>query len=149
MVKGLLQGPSPRVSSQRASSQRASPPRTSPQSLLQGPPPRTSLKCLSQMPFQGHPPKGPFSDLLRPPQGYEALTHNTPLIHTSFTCSKWNMGEICGLTFHLLHVQTSQIFLLKSLHAQKMLFLSSPSTCRTSGASKNRDWSCQNGVIEL
>ena len=30
------------------------------------------------------------------------LTHNTPLIHTSFTHRKLNMDEICGLKFYLL-----------------------------------------------
>ena len=34
------------------------------------------------------------------------LTHNTPLIHTSFTYSKLNMDEICGLKFYLLYVLT-------------------------------------------
>ena len=51
------------------------------------------------------------------------LTPYTPLIHTSFTCSNWNMGEICGLKFHLLQVHTSQKKLFKSLHAQNMSFL--------------------------
>ena len=51
------------------------------------------------------------------------LTPNTPLIHTSFTYSKWNMGEICGLKFHLWYVHTSQKVLLKSLHAQRIWFL--------------------------
>ena len=32
------------------------------------------------------------------------LTYNTPLIHTSYTYSKLNMDEICGLKFHLLHI---------------------------------------------
>ena len=35
------------------------------------------------------------------PSVSNALTPNTPLIHTSFTYSKWNMGEIFGLNFHL------------------------------------------------
>ena len=30
------------------------------------------------------------------------LTPDMPLNHTSCTYSKWNMGEICGLKFHLL-----------------------------------------------
>ena len=34
------------------------------------------------------------------------VTPNTPLIHTLFTYSKWNMGEIGGLKFHLLCVHT-------------------------------------------
>ena len=51
------------------------------------------------------------------------LTPNTPLIHTWFTYSIWNMGEICGLKFHLIYVHTSQNFLLKSLHAQNVSFL--------------------------
>ena len=29
------------------------------------------------------------------------LTPNMPLIHTWFTYSIWNMGEMCGLKFHL------------------------------------------------
>ena len=32
------------------------------------------------------------------------VTSNKPLIHTSSTYSKWNMGEICGLKYHLLYV---------------------------------------------
>jgi hypothetical protein len=51
------------------------------------------------------------------------LTPNTPLIHTWFTYSIWNMGEFCGLKFHLIYVHTTQIFLLKSIHAQKVSFL--------------------------
>ena len=35
----------------------------------------------------------------RPP-----LTPKTPLIHTSFTYSKLNMDDICGLKFYLLYV---------------------------------------------
>ena len=31
------------------------------------------------------------------------LTHNTLLIHTSFSYSKWNMDEIFGLKFHLAY----------------------------------------------
>ena len=31
-----------------------------------------------------------------------SLTHNIPLIHKSFTYSKWNMDEIFGLKFHLV-----------------------------------------------
>ena len=47
------------------------------------------------------------------------LTHNTPTItHTSFTYSKLNMDEICGLKFYLLYVHTSQKIFLKFLHAQ-------------------------------
>ena len=53
----------------------------------------------------------------------EITVLNTPLIHTLFTYSKWDMGEICGLKFHLLYVHASQIFLLKSLYAQKVSFL--------------------------
>ena len=30
------------------------------------------------------------------------LTYNMPLIHASFTCSKWNMDKKLGLKFHLL-----------------------------------------------
>ena len=56
-------------------------------------------------------------------QGNLTLTPNTPLIHTSFTYRKLNMDEICGLKFYLLCVHTSQKFLLKSLHAQRMSFL--------------------------
>ena len=33
------------------------------------------------------------------------------------------MGEICGLKFHLIYVNTSQNVLLKSIHAQKVSFL--------------------------
>ena len=51
------------------------------------------------------------------------LTPNMPLIHTWFTYSIWNMGEIFGLKFHLIYVNRSQKFLLKSLHAQKVSFL--------------------------
>ena len=51
---------------------------------------------------------------------YLVLTPNTPLIHTWFTYSIWNMGEICGLKFHLIYVHTSQEILLKSLHAQEV-----------------------------
>ena len=51
------------------------------------------------------------------------LTPNTPLIHTWFTYSIWNMGEICGLKFYLTYVHRSQKKLLKSLHAQKVSFL--------------------------
>ena len=51
------------------------------------------------------------------------LTHNTPLIHTSFTYSKLSMDEICGLKFYLSCVHTSQKILLKSLHAQNVSFL--------------------------
>ena len=53
----------------------------------------------------------------------QLLTPNTPLIHTWFTYSIWNMGEICGLKFHLIYVHTSQKILLKSLHAQNVSFL--------------------------
>ena len=35
------------------------------------------------------------------------LTHSMLVIHPSFTQSKWNMGEICGLKFHLFHAYTS------------------------------------------
>jgi hypothetical protein len=38
------------------------------------------------------------------------LTPNMPLIHTLFTRSRRNMGEICGLKFHLLYVHASQFF---------------------------------------
>ena len=51
------------------------------------------------------------------------LTPNTPLIHTSFTYSKWNMGEIFGLNCHLSYLHAPQNFFLKSLHAQKRSFL--------------------------
>ena len=51
------------------------------------------------------------------------LAPNTPLIHTSFTYPKLNMDEIYGLKFYLSYVHTSQIFLLKSLHAQRTSFL--------------------------
>ena len=51
------------------------------------------------------------------------LTPDMPLNHTSCTYSKWNMGEICGLKFHLWYVHTSQKVLLKSLHSQKRSFL--------------------------
>ena len=37
------------------------------------------------------------------------LTPNTPLIHTWFTYSIWNMGEICGLKFHLIYVHCTYI----------------------------------------
>ena len=53
----------------------------------------------------------------------DLLTPNTPLIHTSFTYSKLNMDEIRGLKVYLSYVHTSQKFLLKSLHAQKVSFL--------------------------
>ena len=36
------------------------------------------------------------------------LINITPLIHTSFTYSKLDMDEICGLKFYLLYVHTSQ-----------------------------------------
>ena len=62
-------------------------------------------------------------DLARFGPQKDILTHNTPLIHASFTYSKLNMDEICGLKFYLLYVHTSQIFLLKSLHAQRRSFL--------------------------
>ena len=52
------------------------------------------------------------------------LPANTPLIHTSFTYPKLNMNDICGLKFYLLYVHTSQKFLLKSLHAEKMVIFS-------------------------
>ena len=52
-----------------------------------------------------------------------ALTPNTPLIHTWFTYSIWNTGEICGLKFYLIYVHKSQKNLLKSLHAQRRSFL--------------------------
>ena len=48
---------------------------------------------------------------------------NSPLIHTSFTYSKLNMDEICGLKFYLSYVHRSQKKLLKSLHAQRRSFL--------------------------
>jgi hypothetical protein len=54
---------------------------------------------------------------------FRPLTPNTPLIHTWFTYSIWNMGEIYGLNFYLIYVHTSQKNLLKSLHAQKVSFL--------------------------
>ena len=54
---------------------------------------------------------------------YITLTPNTPLTHTWFTYSIWNMGEFCGLKFHLIYVHTSQKNLLKSLHAEKVSFL--------------------------
>ena len=54
---------------------------------------------------------------------FAALTPNMPLIHTSFMYSKWNMGEIFGLKFHLLYVHASQKSFLKFLHAQMRSFL--------------------------
>ena len=45
------------------------------------------------------------------------------MIQPSFTSSKWNMGEIFGLKFHLSYLHTPQRFFLKSLHAQRMSFL--------------------------
>ena len=51
----------------------------------------------------------------------DILTSNMPLIHTLFTCSKWNMSEICGQTFHLLYVHAS-IFFWNSSIAQKRSF---------------------------
>ena len=36
------------------------------------------------------------------------FTHYSPLIQPSLAWSKWNMGEICGLKFHLIYVHTSQ-----------------------------------------
>ena len=38
------------------------------------------------------------------------LTPNTTLIPASFTYSKWNMVDICGLEFHLLYVHAPQFF---------------------------------------
>ena len=38
-----------------------------------------------------------------------SLTHNTPLIHTSFTYSKLNMDYTCVLKFYLLYVQCTYI----------------------------------------
>ena len=43
----------------------------------------------------------------------QLLTPNTPLIHTWFTYSIWNMGEICGLKFHLICVHTSHFFFIE------------------------------------
>ena len=37
------------------------------------------------------------------------LTCNMPLIHTSFTCWKWNMGEMFGLKFHFLYLHTRRL----------------------------------------
>ena len=39
-----------------------------------------------------------------------ALTPNTLAIQPSLTWSKWNMHEICGLTFHSSYVDTPQFF---------------------------------------
>ena len=36
------------------------------------------------------------------------LTHYNILIQPSLARLKWNMGEICGLKFHLLNVHTPQ-----------------------------------------
>ena len=41
------------------------------------------------------------------------LTHSMLVIHPSFTQSKWNMGEICGLKFHLFHAYTSHFFIIE------------------------------------
>ena len=43
-------------------------------------------------------------DLVKVDFNTYTLTPNTALIHTSFTYSKLNMDEICGLKFYLLHV---------------------------------------------
>ena len=46
-----------------------------------------------------------------------SLTPITPLIHTWFEHSKWNMGEICGLKFHLSDLHTPHRFFLNhSIH---------------------------------
>jgi hypothetical protein len=54
---------------------------------------------------------------------FNSLTPNMSLIHTSFTYSKLNMYEICGLKFYLSYIHKSQKVLLKSLHAQRRSFL--------------------------
>ena len=38
------------------------------------------------------------------------LTPNTPLIHTSFTYSKLNMDEICGLKSHLSYIHHTKCY---------------------------------------
>ena len=56
--------------------------------------------------------KPEFRSIISFPEGLEdtpfmkngQLNTNTPLIHTSFTCAKWNMGEIFGLKFHTPYV---------------------------------------------
>jgi len=42
-----------------------------------------------------------------------------PLIHTWFTYSKWNMGEICGLKFHLSYGQLKKTESFKIAKSQK------------------------------
>ena len=48
-----------------------------------------------------------------------------PLIHTWFTYSKWNMGEICGLKFHLIYVCTyiSNFFIEIPPYAKGVIFI--------------------------
>ena len=60
-------------------------------------------------------PDGTFSNLVGTSQSSE-LTPNTPLIHTPFTYSKWNMGEICGLKFNLSYVHRLQQKILAYHH---------------------------------
>ena len=63
-------------------------------------------------------------------------THNMAMIQPSFTCSKWNMGEMFGLKFHIitgtpgfsdlptaltLYIHTQHFF--KSLHVERWSFL--------------------------
>ena len=38
-----------------------------------------------------------------------ALTHDMAMIQPSFTSSKWNMGEIFGLKFHLSYLLSSRM----------------------------------------
>ena len=51
------------------------------------------------------------------------LTPNTTLIHASFTYSKWNMVDICGLEFHLSYVHASQFFFEIPPCAKDVIFI--------------------------
>jgi hypothetical protein len=41
------------------------------------------------------------------------LRHDKAMIQPSFTSSKWNMGEIFGLKFHLTYLRNPQGFFLE------------------------------------
>ena len=51
------------------------------------------------------------------------LTPNTPLIHTSFTCSKLNMDDFSVLAGPLEYVDSTQEVEWNSLHVQTRRFL--------------------------
>ena len=47
-----------------------------------------------------------LTDGLIPPSGLFRVTHNMAMIQPSFPSSKWNIGEISILKFHISYVNT-------------------------------------------